>query len=278
MMLTSLATIARRTGYPVIEVAGWKTRGRPGGMFDIRTITVHHTANGGAPGNFPSLRVVRDGRLRLPGPLAQYGLGVDGTIYVVAAGKCNHAGVSLRVEYTNPHAIGIEAEAEGVPGDPQDWPPRQRESYVRLCRALVDEFPKVLIRDVRGHKETAAPPGRKSDPTFNMTEFRRDVASCDLSQPPKEIPHMIDDKDVTKIAKAVGALPIANKNPDAPDGAPSSLAGSIVDLERTQDANTSALARIEKAEAVHHAEFMDALGKLTAALADTGDVPPPVPE
>lgn len=175
MMLTQLADVARRTGYPVVEVSGWKTRGRPGGMLDVRTITCHHTANGGAKGNYPSLRVVRDGRSGLPGPLAQYGLGRDGTIYVIAAGKCNHAGVSRATAYTNPHAIGIEAEAVGVPGTPGDWPAKQMDAYHRLCLALVNEFGAVEINDVRGHKETCSPVGRKSDPSFSMDKFRADV-------------------------------------------------------------------------------------------------------
>jgi hypothetical protein len=193
MMLTQLATIARKTGCPVVEVPGWKTRTtkderkRPREMSDIRTITCHHTANGGAKGNYPSLRVVRDGRTGLQGPLAHYGIGLDGTIYVIAAGNCNHAGVSSSADYTNSHAIGIEAEAVGVPGTKGDWPPKQMDAYVRLCRALVEAFPGVSVSDVRGHKETCAPAGRKSDPDFNMTAFRIRVAAMDLTPPAEDI-------------------------------------------------------------------------------------------
>jgi hypothetical protein len=206
MMLTQLATIARRTGYPVVEVSGWETRGRPGGMKDIRTIICHHTANGGAPGNFPSLRVVRDGRLGLPGPLAQYGLGVDGTIYVIAAGKSNHAGVSRSVLYTNSYAIGIEAEAVGVPGNTTDWPPPQRESYERLCRALMNHY-DLSPSNIKGHKETCSPPGRKSDPSFRMDPFRADVAVTNLNNPPKELP--MSAAELKALKDAVGAVPTA---------------------------------------------------------------------
>lgn len=219
-MLTDLATIARRTGYPVVEVPGWKTRGRPGGMLGVRTITCHHTANGGAPGNYPSLRVVRDGRPGLPGPLAQLGLGVDGTVYVIAAGKCNHAGVSRATFYTNSWAVGIEAEAEGVPGDKQDWPPAQWDSYVRLCRALVDAY-GLTSTDVRGHKETCSPAGRKSDPSFDMGKLRAAVRTLSpLKLPTKEatavtetinlddskqvLPHKLTDADVRAFGGKVG--------------------------------------------------------------------------
>lgn len=195
MMLTNLADIARRTGYPVVEVAGWKTRSTSkAGMVAVKTITCHHTANGGAAGNYPSLRVVRDGRTGLPGPLAQLGLGVDGTIYVIAAGKCNHAGESRATAYTNSYAIGIEAEAEGVPGDRQDWPAAQWDAYVRLCRVLIDAY-QLDASDVRGHKETCSPAGRKSDPSFDMGRLRSQVRTLD----PVRKPGTTDSKGGTSV-------------------------------------------------------------------------------
>jgi hypothetical protein len=173
-MLTQLADVARKSGFPVVEVSGWKTRGH-GQMSGIETITCHHTANGGAKGDAPSLAVVRDGRPGLSGPLAHFVLGRSGTIYVVAAGLCYHAGVSLRTAYTNPHAIGIEAEAEGT-GSSSDWPDAQMEAYGALCRVLINEF-GLSVSDVRGHKETCSPVGRKSDPSFNMNSFRSSIPS-----------------------------------------------------------------------------------------------------
>jgi hypothetical protein len=245
MMLTQLADVARRTGYPVVEVAGWKTRGRPGGMLQVQTVTCHHTANGGAKGNYPSLRVVRDGRKGLPGPLAQYGLGVDGTIYVIAAGRCNHAGVSRSNAYINSHAIGIEAEAIGVPGAKGDWPPAQMDSYHRLCRALVDEFGSVEVKDVRGHKETCAPEGRKSDPSFDMAAFRAMVSRTDLTL--EAAMAELDNAELKKIAEAVRDVPIRNKQADGTEGKPSSIGGSITAIEvrteqlrREVDANNDA--------------------------------------
>jgi N-acetylmuramoyl-L-alanine amidase-like protein len=181
MMLTQLADVARRTGYPVIEVQGWKTRGH-GPQIDVRTVINHHTANGGAAGNAPSLAVVQHGRPGLAGPLAHYLLGRDGTIYVVAAGLCWHAGVSRKTDYENPHSIGIEAEAVGVPGTKGDWPAVQMDSYRRLDRALIEEF-HLTVSDVLGHKETCAPEGRKSDPDFDMNNFRAAVAAVNLFKP-----------------------------------------------------------------------------------------------
>lgn len=202
-MLTHLAVVARRTGCPVVEVAGWRDRGRPGGMAAIRTITCHHTANGGAPGDYPSLRVVTDGRPGLPGPLAQLGVGTSGTIYVIAAGRCNHAGTSLRTDYENPHAIGIEAEAIGLPGITRDWQPPQMDAFARLCAALVDEF-DLSVADVRGHKETCFPHGRKPDPSFDMDQFRRRVAAVNLKITPvgrEDDMKLTDEVDLTPKAE-----------------------------------------------------------------------------
>jgi hypothetical protein len=180
-MLTQLADVARSAGLKVIEVDGWRARTNQGlSMSEVLTITCHHTANGGAAGNAPSLGVVQHGRPGLTGPLAHYLLARDGTVYVVAAGHCNHAGASLQTGMENSHAVGIEAEAVGVPGTVGDWPEAQMQAYARLCRALMDEFDLPVGR-VLGHKETCSPPGRKSDPDFSMAAFRARVAATDLT-------------------------------------------------------------------------------------------------
>ena len=168
MWLTDLAKVARRTGYPVKEIAGWKRRGRAP-MSGVRSIICHHTA-GGSRGNAPSLGVVKNGRPGIPGPLAQIVLGRDGTIYIVAAGRSNHAGRVSATRYTNSYAIGIEAENTGR----EKWPARQMDAYAKLCRALCDHY-KVPISQVRGHKEVARPKGRKPDPSFSMDAFREMV-------------------------------------------------------------------------------------------------------
>ncbi|GAA1645744.1 hypothetical protein GCM10009700_35180 [Brevibacterium sanguinis] len=169
MWLTALASIARKTGYPVVERPGWKTRGR-GPMSGAKSVICHHTA-GGAKGNYPSLGVVQNGRPGLPGPLAHYGLGRDGTIYVIAAGRANHAGVVDSTSHSNSYAIGIEAENTGRG---EKWSDRQMDAYAKLCRALCDHY-KIPISQVQGHKEVARPRGRKPDPSFDMNKFRNMV-------------------------------------------------------------------------------------------------------
>jgi hypothetical protein len=88
--LTWLPGVLREAGVKVAPVDGWESRGR-GEMGPIEGVICHHTA-GPKSGNMPSLRTLIEGRSDLPGPLSQLGLGRDGTYYVIAAGRCNHAG------------------------------------------------------------------------------------------------------------------------------------------------------------------------------------------
>src|SRR5262249_24887815 len=122
-------------GLKVAQQDGWRSRGR-GEMGDVRGVICHHTA-GPSQGNMPSLGVITNGRPDLPGPLAQLGLGRDGTFYVVAAGRANHAGAGTwrGVATGNLSFIGIEAENTGLPAE--GWPPIQRDAYARGVAAIL---------------------------------------------------------------------------------------------------------------------------------------------
>lgn len=174
-------------GLRVSEQPGWTDRGH-GDVGQIKGVICHHTA-GPAKGNMPSLGVITDGRSDLSGPLAQLGLGRDGTYYLVAAGKCYHAGTgSWRgIATGNTNFIGIEAENTGLSGDP--WPSIQMAAYSRGVAAIL----KHIGADVGmccGHKEYALPKGRKDDPSFDMDAFRHDVADhlAGSSGPPPAVP------------------------------------------------------------------------------------------
>jgi hypothetical protein len=162
MLLHDLAKACRGSGLKVVEVDGWEDRGH-GQMGEIRTIVCHHTA-GPATGEAPSLNYIRNNKL------SQLVLGRSGTVYVVAAGLCYHAGVVHHPDQSNDNAIGIEAEATGIAA----WPRRQYDAYVRLCAALVTHY-GLGAGNVLGHKEVAKPDGRKIDPNFDMAAFRAAV-------------------------------------------------------------------------------------------------------
>src|SRR5699024_5657651 len=170
---TGLARVAKRTGYPVVEVKGWKKRGY-GQMVKAESVMCHHTA-GPRTGNYPSLNVVTHGRPGIAGPLCNYGIGRDGTIYVVAAGRANHAGRAAKTMWSNTRSIGIEAENTSTG---KTWSPAQLDAYVRLCAELCKEFMWPVTPDsVVGHKETAVPSGRNieqkyASPSLSMNQCR----------------------------------------------------------------------------------------------------------
>jgi peptidoglycan hydrolase-like protein with peptidoglycan-binding domain len=159
-------------GLKVAEVPGWQNRGRAefGELFGV---LCHHTA-GPKSGNMPSLHTIIDGRPDLRGPLAQLGLGRDGTYYVIAAGMANHAGAGIWAGVTqgNQHLIGIEAENDGVG---EKWQPLQLDAYQHGVAAIL-KHAKLGAERCAGHKEYALPRNRKQDPSFDMPSFREAVA------------------------------------------------------------------------------------------------------
>jgi len=178
LSLTWLPIVLLDAGLKVAEQLGWQTRGR-GDSGTIRGVMCHHTA-GARTGNMPSLGVLTNGRSDLPGPLAQLGLGRDGTFFVIAAGRANHAGVGnwQGVTTGNSSFVGIEAENTGHTSGPlaDPWSAIQLDAYRRGCAAILTKIRANAIMCC-GHKEYALPQGRKSDPTFDMDEFRLQVAA-----------------------------------------------------------------------------------------------------
>lgn len=169
--LAWLADVLRAAGQTVVEADGWKDRGRAE-MGAVKGILAHHTA-GPKSGNSPSLSLVLNGRSDLPGPLSQLFLARDGTWHVLAAGRCNHAGLgSWHGASGNAQFIGIEAENAGDGRDP--WPAVQMAAYVNGCAAILKHLGADAVM-VAGHKEYATPRGRKIDPSFDMVDFREQV-------------------------------------------------------------------------------------------------------
>jgi len=149
-----IANRLRAAGLKVVEVDGWQTRGSR--HFSPRGGVDHHTAGAGPQvGNAPSLRVCIQGRQDLPGPLCNVLQGYDGTAYVIASGRANHAGPgSWKGLIGNSSVYGVERENDGrsrqLPG--------QQESAELLWAALLGDIDSSLLC---GHKEWA--PARKID-------------------------------------------------------------------------------------------------------------------
>lgn len=200
--LVWLADVLKDAGLKVAEQPGWMTRGKAN-VGPIKGVMCHHTA-GGLEGNMPSLRVVTEGRPDLSGPLSQLCLGRDGTFFVVAAGRANHAGRGSWQGVTsgNTHFVGIEAENSGHKpphARGETWPAVQMEAYARGVAALlrhVDAGADMCC----GHGEYALPAGRKNDPLFDppmtMAAFRAQVqAHLDGTAPPPVPIPAVDARD-----------------------------------------------------------------------------------
>jgi hypothetical protein len=176
--LTWLPEVLTDVGLKVAEVPGWQDRGAGGAdIGQVLGVLCHHTGVRSTK-NMPTLNSLINGRAAeknltaIPGPLAQLGLGRDGTFYVIAAGRANHAGAGMwkGISSGNSHFIGIEAENSGDNDD--NWPAAQIDAYQRGAAAILKHIGQPAIF-CAGHREYA--PGRKDDPSFDMIAFRAAV-------------------------------------------------------------------------------------------------------
>lgn len=161
MRLDWLPAVLATAGVTVKTVGGWETRGNDSWplRFNPTGIVWHHTATSALVPTNTLLALIIHGRADLPGPLAQLVLERDGTFYVVASGKANHAGAGSWLDMkSNYHVVGIEAANRG---NGETWPTAQLEAYRRGTKAILD---KLGVSEARmcGHKEWA--PTRKIDP------------------------------------------------------------------------------------------------------------------
>jgi len=172
--LTWLPQVLQDAGLKVSECPGWQDRGH-GDMGKVLGVLCHHTATPGKKANMPTLNLLITGRSDLAGPLSQLGLGRDGTFYLIAAGRCYHAGAGSYKGITagNSSFIGIEAENTGR-SDDLPWPEVQMDAYQRGVAAILKHIGRGA-EFCAGHKEYALPKGRKTDPSFDMDPFRAAV-------------------------------------------------------------------------------------------------------
>lgn len=160
----------------VVEVAGWRTRGSA--SFNPRGFVWHHTA-GPRKGAAPSLTVCIYGRTGLPGPLCNVFLARDGRVFVVAAGRANHAGSgSWRGLSGNSSVYGLEVENTGYGSGPnaEPWSELVLDRAARIAAQL-----PVTVEMCCHHKEWTT---RKVDMhTVEGTAMRRRVIEL-RSRPP----------------------------------------------------------------------------------------------
>ncbi|MDT3397980.1 N-acetylmuramoyl-L-alanine amidase [Streptomyces sp. B1866] len=174
-------------GLRVKQVGDWRhhNRNRHGPWGEVHGVLIHHTATSGAD---RTIRLCRDGRDALPGPLCHGVITKDGTVHLVGYGRTNHAGLGdddvLRAviadrtpppddEATtdgNRHFYGFECENRGNGEDP--WPDAQLEAIERAAAALCRHH-GWSERSVIGHLEWQ--PGKVDPRGVSMDALRRRV-------------------------------------------------------------------------------------------------------
>ncbi len=171
-----LPEVLRDAGLVVHEFDGWRERGRE--SYEPIGLIIHETQGSAHSQDRDEIRVLAiTGSDSAPAPIAQLYLSRTGEWTVVGSGRCNHAltgfGGAL-LGKGNSSLLGIEAaHAQG-----ETWQGSnlvQYRSYVRGVAAILRHtgWP---VEHVVGHKEHQ--PGDKSDPGFDMAQFRRDVAAA----------------------------------------------------------------------------------------------------
>lgn len=77
---------------PVVEVAGWRTRERPGTFTPIGQLDHHTAARSSSSRPRPSLDVCVTGRAGIPGPLCNGLIDYFGVLYLISDGRANDSG------------------------------------------------------------------------------------------------------------------------------------------------------------------------------------------
>lgn len=182
MRLTWLADALRAAGCTVVEVDGWKTRGSD--EFDPVGVTWHATAGSRKATAQGEVNVILHGSTSAPPPIAQLMIWRDGTVYVCAAGRCNHNKVGWagpNKGLGNTRLFGIEM-ANDNSGEP--WPEVQLDAARRATAAVMRRLRADPMKRLAGHYEHQPYKGRpagetstKSDPLgVDMAAERKRVA------------------------------------------------------------------------------------------------------
>lgn len=167
----------------VVEIAGWQTRGSDN--FSPRGAVDHNTVGPGPEhGNMPSLGVLINGRADLPGPLCNIGMGRDGTAYIIASGRANHAGPGGWGGLSgNSSVYGLERENMGTDAEPIT--PEQNREAALILAAMIQGCPTVDPALVCEHHEWTR---RKVDAWRVIGSTQRGLVAASLVPGPSPTP------------------------------------------------------------------------------------------
>ena len=189
---TQLRRALAKSGLRIAYAEGWDSREiDPFGVSPYAGVVMHHTANGGAKGNNPSLYwQIRNEYY--PVRAAHVNIGRDGLVTVIAARGAYHAGACtlpnggmmigsqwIPNSSGNKALFGIEIESAGTNPtihakvtDVDGYTPEQVKAATILAATLC-ELMGVDDKSVINHKDWA--PGRKNDTLLTKEFWRKRV-------------------------------------------------------------------------------------------------------
>ena len=189
---TELRRALRKSGLNVAYADGWDSKEiDPFGVSPYAGVMMHHTANGGAKGNNPSLYwQIRN--TYFPVRAAHCNIGRDGLVTIIAARGSYHAGATTLPEggiqlgkywvvgsHGNRAIFGIEIESKGTNPttkakvtDVDGYTPEQIKAATILA-ATICELMGVDASCVLNHADWA--PGRKNDTLLPRSWWQRRV-------------------------------------------------------------------------------------------------------
>lgn len=248
-----------------VEYPGWRTRGRPGGLTDVVGMIEHHTGGGSASASYLAF-LFKEGRPAegIPGPLCNVATAANGTVYLGAAGRANHAGSGSVITMTHVEDEdykGYESELkpgpDGLNGNPRyygnEWiysgttppDPRQYRGAVLWTVAMCDAHGWSALSAI-GHREHSR---RKNDPYgVKMYEFRKEVARVLKAGPAATVNYVASGK----LAAVQGSTEMASAEYTA-------LAGQIASLRSDVAALSTKVSAGDKWQRIYELQIGDEL-------------------
>lgn len=204
-MMGWLGTVLRNAGLEVRELDGWQTRGNA--TINPKGVVVHHDASHASTSDASYAKFLARGRTDLAGPLYNVRAARDGTQWVIAAGKANHAGKGgWKGLAGNSSVFGYDLANNGVG---EAYPAVQLRS-AETAIAAICRFLDIPADMVCGHKEWRS---SKPDPAgIEMGPFRSLIRSRLVSPPPPAL----TDSEIGKLRGLIGSWESVGSNPTFP--------------------------------------------------------------
>jgi peptidoglycan hydrolase-like protein with peptidoglycan-binding domain len=164
-MYDDLAKRLRAAGLNVKEYPGWQKNRQSDRAWNPKYVVMHHTAGVGDG----LIKFIANGTSAIRGPFSQFLIRRDGTVWLLSAGRANHAGLggpwrNVPKDSMNSYGWGIEVESRGITAD---WTPVQWTAAHRTAAVLLDMM-NVGKGNILRHKDWAGP--RKVDTRYPLAQ------------------------------------------------------------------------------------------------------------